>query len=142
MSLQDRVGKFIPAVARRDPLTKEQTLAVTPIRNPHVSWESVEGGEILLKIPRRADKLGKLIGKVFRVPDYKEVVLDEVGSSVWELCDGKRDMGSVISETSKKYKLNRREAEVSVTTYIRTLAERKLVGLMQRGGRPSNGRRK
>jgi hypothetical protein len=142
MSLRDKVGKYIPAVATRTPLSREDTMAITPVRNPVVEWESTEGGEVVLMIPRRADRLGKLVGRLFRVPDYKEIVLDEVGASVWELCDGKHDMTAVISETSRKYKLNRREAEVSVTTYVRTLAERKLVGLMQRGGRPRNGRRK
>ena len=95
----------------------------------------------MLSIPRRADRLGKLIGVVFRVPDFKDIVLDEVGSSVWELCDGKHDMGGIIAETSKTFKLNRREAEVSVTTYIKMLAERKLVGLVQRGGRSRHGRK-
>ena len=141
MSLRDKVGKYVPAVATRSHLSREQMLAIAPIRNPHVTWDSLGGGEIVLKIPRRADRLGKLISRFFKVPDYKEVILDEVGASVWELCDGKQDMGSVIAETSRKYKLNRREAEVSVTTYIKTLAERKLVGLVQRGGRARNGRK-
>jgi hypothetical protein len=142
MSLRDKVGRYFPAVATQHPLSREQTLAIAPIRNPYVTWDNVEGGEIVLKIPRRADRLGKLVSRFFRVPDYKEVVLDEVGASVWELCDGKRDMGSVIAETSRRYKLNRREAEVSVTAYIKTLAERKLIGLIQQGGKPRNERRK
>jgi hypothetical protein len=141
MTLRDRIGIYLPAFALKPALTKQQTMSVSPVHNDLVTWKKLEGGEIMLSIPRRADRLGKIIGVVFRVPDFKEIVLDEVGSSVWELCDGKHDMSGIIAETSRLFKLNRREAEVSVTTYIKMLAERKLVGLVQRGGKSRHGRK-
>lgn len=116
-------------------------MAIAPIHNAQITWNRVEGGEISLSIPRRSDRLGRVIGRLFRVPDRKEILLDEVGSTVWEMCDGKHSIANIIAEMSNTYKLNRREAEVSVTTYIKILAERRLVGLVQRGGKSRHGRR-
>ena len=141
MALRDKVARYIPGVANRSPMPREQAMAIIPVHNPSIAWEKVEGGEVVVRIPRRSDRLGRLISKVFKVPDRKEVLLDEVGGSVWELCDGVHDIGYIIAETSKMYKLNRREAEVSVTAYIKTLAERKFIGLLQRGGKPRHGSR-
>ena len=140
MLLRDRVSRYVPAL-RRSTLTKQQALAITPVRNPRLTWKTMEGGEALLSVPRRSDRLGKMIGFLFKIPDHKEILLDEVGGSVWELCDGKNDIGVIVAETSRRYKLNKRQAEVSVTTYVKMLAERKLIGLAQRGGKPRNGRK-
>lgn len=140
MSIRDKVGRYIPVVAKRSPLSREQAMEISPVHNPSISWSKVEGGEVLLNIPRRADLMGRVVSRIFRVPATKELILDEVGGSVWELCDGKHDIGYIINETSKRFKLNKREAEVSVTMYIKMLAERRLVGLLQRGGKPRHGR--
>ena len=141
MAIKDRVTNYIPGLRARRALTRPQALAVVPVHNSSLSWEKVEGGEIALRVPRRSDGLGRIMARMFRVPEHKEILLDEVGASVWEMCDGRHDIGGIITETSKKYKLNRREAEVSVTTYIKTLAERRLIGLTHRGGRVRHGRR-
>ena len=138
--LRDTIAKYVP-VMRRQSLSRQQALAVTPIRNQRLTWKEVGGGDVLLTIPRRADRLGRAIGFIFKIPNHKELLLDEVGGKVWELCDGKNDIGAIVAETSRRYKLNKREAEVSVTTYIKMLAERRLVGLVQRGGKRRNGRR-
>ncbi|MDO8683047.1 MAG: PqqD family protein [Armatimonadota bacterium] len=141
MALRDIVGKYIPVVKRRPSLTKQQAMAISPVHNTSITWTKIDGGEILLKIPKRSDRLGKIIGRIFRIPDYKEILLDEVGAGVWEMCDGKKSIGQIIDETSKMFKLNKRESEVSVTTYIKMLAERRLVGLLQRGGKLRHERR-
>jgi hypothetical protein len=140
MSIRDVAGKYIPGLARRSRLSSDQALAILPIHNTTVVWTRTEDGEILLKVPRRSDRIGNALARLFRLPDHKDILLDEVGASVWELCDGQHDIRTIVAEMGAKYKLNRREAEVSVTTYIKTLGERKLIGLLQRGGKPRGKR--
>ena len=77
---------------------------------------------------------------MFFVPEEKRVGLDEIGSYVWELCDGKNSVRSIVGRFQKKYKLNRKEAELSMLNYLKMLAKKKLIGLMIK--EPQQGKRK
>ena len=116
-------------------LTKDQVYASRPVRNPNLRWERDEAGLVVLSIPRRADGLGKILTIVFVVPKSRSVQLDEVGSFVWQLCDGVNSIREMIRKLGSEYKLNRKEADVSLTTYLRDLAKRGIVGFeMDRDG--------
>ncbi len=116
-------------------MDKRQALAVVPVRHPMVEWER-QGAEVVLAVPLRDDKVARFIKRVMRnVPDRRKIALDAVGSDVWELCDGERDVESVVRAIVKSHKLTRREAEVSVTMFLQTLAKKNLVGLMSAGGK-------
>jgi len=52
-----------------------------------------------------------------------------VGTSVWDLVDGKRSVRMIIQIFAKAHRLENREAEVSVTSFIRQLGQRGLLGL-------------
>ncbi|MBN1193622.1 MAG: PqqD family protein, partial [Coriobacteriia bacterium] len=94
-----------------------------------VRFERNEEGEICLYLPRRKDRFARALMFIFRAPPEKEIVLDEVGSDVWELCDGENSVEAIVSVVSKKYKVTRRECETSIGVYLKTLGERHLVGL-------------
>jgi len=114
---------------RKKPLlSKDQVYASRPLRNPNLRWERNEQGLVVLSIPRRTDFLGKILTVVFVVPKSRSVQLDEVGSLVWDLCDGTNSIREMIERLSREYKLNRKEADVSLTTYLRNLAKRGIVG--------------
>ena len=103
--------------------------------NPLLTYSQNDRGEIVVEIPIRQDRLGRILGRFFSTPKRKQLVLDEVGSTVWELCDGEHNVGIIIGEMCHRYKLNRREAETSLTMYLKMLAERNLVGLKAGGSR-------
>jgi len=110
-------------------ITREQMLGSKPIRNQAVIWEKDEDGEILIRIPR--EEYGwkiKLLSKFFYIPKERKISLDEVGSQVWEMCDGETSVKDIIDTLRKKYKLNRKEAEISLITYLRELGKKGLVG--------------
>jgi hypothetical protein len=50
--------------------------------------------------------------------------LDEVGSFVWNLCDGEHPVSALVEALVERYKLGKREAEVSLTTYLKQLGKR------------------
>ena len=56
----------------------------------------------------------------------------EVGGFVWELCDGNNTVETIVSRTGKQFKMNRREAEVSVTMFLQMLHERNFVGFYKK----------
>jgi coenzyme PQQ synthesis protein D (PqqD) len=119
--------RFVPKVSR------QEILAAVPVRNSLVEWEVNEHEEIVLKVPRRQDRPGRILHRVFAAPPFKQVVLDELGSDVWHLCTGENSVDVIVKALAKKYKLSRREVELSLASYLRTLAQRGLIGLMKVG---------
>src|SRR5438093_13438951 len=113
-------------------ITRHEILAAVPVRNSLVEWETNDHEEIVLKVPRRQDRVGKMLHRIFVAPPFKQVVLDEVGSDVWNLCTGENDVDTIVKTLARKYKLSRREVELSLANYLRTLAQRGLIGLTKR----------
>lgn len=81
-----------------------------------------------MEVPRRQDRVGKLLGSIFAVPLSKKVSLDEIGSFVWQLCDGEHTVRDMATLLAKKYKLNKREAIMSLSVFLRNLGKRGLIG--------------
>lgn len=138
-SLYDIVSQYVPLVRKPSSHSREDVLRSKPIRNPALEWERISEDEVRLKIPQRNDFMGKMLCKVFHAPSYREIQLDEIGSEVWELCDGINSFEAIVSAICKKHKITRRECEVSIGTYLKTLGDKRLVGF-QLGGRKKNER--
>jgi len=110
-------------------LTRAQVLKGRPLKNPSLEWEKDEEGNIVITVRRREDWKTKLLSLLFVIPKERKVALDEVGTLVWELCDGQTTVEDIIKKLMERYKLNRREAELSLGEYLKTLTKRGLVGL-------------
>lgn len=125
MSLLARLrGKISPR------LTREESLRAIPVRNEKVEVEQDEDlQETLIRIPRRDDWWVRWLARIFFIPKHRKVTLDELGSFVWNFCDGKHTVGELIDAFAARYKLNRKEAELSMTAFLRMLAKRRLIGL-------------
>lgn len=114
----------------RAPLTREQAFEARPVRNPRLKWRVNDADCVEVIVPRRKDTVGRVLGFLFFVPDNRPVTLDEVGSRVWQLCDGENTVAEVARTLANDYKLGRREVEVSLTEYLRTLGKRGMVGFL------------
>lgn len=105
-----------------------------PIRNQAVTWEEDAEGLVTIQMDFRRNRTGRLLGLLFYIPKERKRTfeLDAIGSFVWERCDGKKNVTKLTAELSKQYNLSRREAEVSLLTYLKTLADRNLIGFVMR----------
>jgi hypothetical protein len=110
------------------PLTRDEALGARPIRNPVITWEAQDNGKVLLTVPLELKPWMRLARVVVKVPEERQVELDEVGSDVWQWLDGEHSVDEVIGLLADRHKLNRREAEVSLTQFLQTLAKRRFVG--------------
>jgi len=121
--------------SKKAPLPREQSLAARPVLNPLVKLERDEQDNVILQVPRRDSAMTRFMARFYRMPGYKRVALDELGSFVIELCDGRNTAGDIIDKFAKRFKLNRREAELSMVEFMRSLARRSIIGLVidQRG---------
>lgn len=111
-----------------------------PARNDAVEWERTERGEVRITVKRQDNWKIRLLSKVFYIPRQRNITLDEVGTEVWQMCDGHTTVGQMIETLSQRHQLNRREAEVSLLDYLKTLAQKRFVGFMVGGEQaPSRG---
>ena len=148
-ALSDTIQKYVPLAGRKPKIERKQALAIIPVRHPLVKWERKDN-EVILSVPMREDRVAKVVKAIIKklkmareLPECRQVGLDDVGSFVWELCDGERTIDGIVQGVSGEYKLTRREAEASVTMFLQTLAKKHLIGLMSAGGKKSvNNKRK
>jgi hypothetical protein len=123
------IRAWLPWVRRRPKYSKQEVLRALPVRNALVEWALNDDQEVVLKIPRRKDRVGRILSRIFAAPEFKQIVLDEVGSDVWQLCTGENTVDAIVRDLARKYKLNRREVELSLSNYLKQLAQRGLIGL-------------
>ncbi len=137
MSLIAAIQKYVP-LGRKPTLPRGETLALRPVRNPVVTWDVPEGkdteGEeavgLHLRVPRRRDGAARLLGRWLAPPNHKTIELDEFGAAIWERCDGAHRVEQLVGHVAEAYKMNRRQAEVSVVAFLKMLAQRRLIGFM------------
>ena len=94
-------------------------LASRPTRNDSLRWEENDNGEVQVFIERQETWKVRLLSKVFYIPKERKITLDEVGTEVWRMCNGRNSVGDMIELLSDKYQLNRKEAEVSLLQYLK-----------------------
>lgn len=101
-----------------------------PARNELLEWEKTEAGEVQIKVTRQETWKTRLLSKVFYIPEQRTITLDEVGAEVWQMCDGDTSVGDMIDSLRNRYKLDRKEAEVSLLSYLKTLGQKRFVGFL------------
>jgi hypothetical protein len=101
-----------------------------PARNDALTWETNENDEVTITVERREDWKAKVLSKVFWIPQSRTLMLDQIGAQVWEMCDGKTTVDQMIRHLSSEHKLNLKEAEVSLLTYLKSLGKKHLIGFL------------
>jgi hypothetical protein len=114
-------------------LTREQSLNARVLPNSSLRTRENEGGIITLVVPFHAPGwIRRLARRVGSGEGERTVELDQIGSFVWRMCDGETAVRDMIERLADEYKVNRKEAEASVTAFLRTLATRGLVMIVVR----------
>lgn len=130
-----RVGRYLPFLKIAPPeVDRQGAMRLRPAHNSKLKWEKTESGETILTVPQndKVSPVTKWMAKWLNAPTERRVELDEVGGYVWELCDGSHTVESIVGRTGSHFKMNRREAEVSVTMFLQMLHERNFIGFYKK----------
>jgi hypothetical protein len=106
------------------PIDRRQVLRLYPIRNALVRHEQNESGVFMLIVPLQPRGIFGWLNRIFKLPREHRIELDEIGSAVWALCDGKHAVETIVQRLTQQYKLERREVELSLFAFLNTLARR------------------
>ena len=74
--------------------TSENYLDRIPVRSEKIGWSSDSDGKVSLEIENKGI-FNRIAQKLFKKPRISYIHLDEMGSFVWPLIDGKRDITSL-----------------------------------------------
>lgn len=129
MGLVDLAKGFFDRKVRIDPAALRKT---KPTRNTFVKMEQLEDGSLVLQAPLSTQGRGIMgrIAKKAGKPDVKNFELEPVGAFVWNLCDGKHTFEGISKRLREEYKLNRLEADASLSAFLQMLSQRKLITMM------------
>ena len=79
-------------------------------RSPRTAWRVIEGEAVILSLDTKA----------FRG-------LNPVGSRVWELIDGRRNVDEIVEAIAREFDVARERAAEDVRAFVRALLDRGLV---------------
>ncbi|MDQ3814684.1 MAG: PqqD family protein [Armatimonadota bacterium] len=113
---------------RKQP-TRREVLALRPCRNPALEWFEADG-HVVLHIKRVHNWKTRLLELFLPLPDEQRIVLDPIGTDVWQMMDGQTSIGAIAKKLAAKYKLTSREAELSVQQFFKELGRRGYVGFV------------
>jgi len=113
-----------------------------PARNDILKWEKNEQGEARITVVRQDTWKTRLLSKVFYIPRERTITLDEVGTQVWQMCDGHTNVARMIQSLRDKYQLDRKEAEVSLLSYLKTLGQKRFIGFVLERDKEGGGEAK
>ncbi|MCX7924355.1 MAG: PqqD family protein [Fimbriimonadales bacterium] len=103
---------------------RKQVLRLYPLRNAAVQSEQNEDGVYILIVPLKPRGLFGWFSRIFKLPREHRIELDEIGSLVWSLCDGRHQVETIVQRLVQQFKLERREAEYSLFAFLNTLPRR------------------
>lgn len=85
---------------RKKNVESENYLDRKPVRNEMYEWKTDENGVVTLEIENKG-LFNKIAHAVFKKPKISYVHLDEMGSFIWPILDGKKsilELGEAVEE--------------------------------------------
>jgi hypothetical protein len=125
------LGEFsiFPSIARqpKPEIDRRQSLEGIPVVNENVSFTDDGTGRLIINARTMR---GKGFLARFQPPVLeRNIKLDEIGSFVFKLIDNRRNTLEIIDVFLAKYRVNRREATLSVVDFLKSLAKRGIVSI-------------
>lgn len=104
-----------------------------PMTGIRISEE--EDGAIKVGLKLESTKWQKRFGAP---PEYeRQYVLDPLGREVLEACDGTAPVRAIAQEFARHHKVSIPEAEISVTTFLKTLMAKGIIRMVVEGPEPA-----
>lgn len=116
--------------------TRHQALECIPVKNPQVKEEIQDNGEVRLIYQVQVRPWFQGVIKKLMKKDQtlinRTLQLDILGSIVWQMIDGTKSVHTIIKDFQTDNQINRREAELSVTSFFKELGKRGLLAMREK----------
>lgn len=105
----------------------EKVLSAKPIRS-EVKWE-VENDRVIITFKKQFTRFERFLQRWLKGPENIRVRLDEKGSYIWHLCDGKHSIKDICRKVDERYKEAIEPVGPRVTRFLTLLLQRNLIRL-------------
>ena len=120
---------------RKKAWTRKDSLLCIPEKNAGVEEVFLDTGDLVLSFPVRYKPFFMRLQRFLRSNPQKtfrrKIQLDRLGVDVWSLLDGNRDVKAVIKAFARLHGLDEKEAEISVTLFLRSLGQKGLIRIKE-----------
>lgn len=110
-------------------VSQEDFLKARPVRNPELDW-SEDSKRIRITLPRKKSFVRNTLARILPSAREKRIVLDEQGSFIWKLCDGKASIRTIAESLNAEYNMPVSRAEAALDVYFVQLSKKGLVGFI------------
>ena len=110
------------------PLTRGQSLGACPVKTEVVDTDALPEGGLRVTVAAPRPRWHRWFGGDGDL--QRSFELDALGAAVYDACDGTRDVRALIADFAAAHQVSTVEAEIAVTTYLRTLVSRGLVAMV------------
>ena len=112
--------------AKKAKLDRNSAMNARPVRLAAVNTEE-KGGKLHVTVEYNRPVWQRAFGAVGK---YKRTyALDDYGREVYEYCDGKSSTTKLARKFSERHSISRPEAELAVTSFLKTLVGKGLVAM-------------
>lgn len=108
-------------------LNREQSLASRPVRLPCVGTTERGNGGLLVRCRVARSGWQRWLGAGEAME--RSFGLDRLGRWVYERCDGNTTVRQLVDGFAKQQRVGKAEAEIAVTTFLRTLVSKGMVAM-------------
>jgi hypothetical protein len=119
--------------SRKKTISRATALSGRPRKLPIIHSEEVEDNGLKLTVEYTRPSWQQFLGAPAEVS--RSYILDNFGREVYEACNGKRNVSAIVRDFSNKHNVSIAEAELSVSTFLKTLMSRGLVAMLMGNGK-------
>ena len=87
---------------KKQTVISKNYLEQTPLRHPQIEWTKDDKGIVTLEI-ENTGLFNKIAQKVFKRPRISYIHLDEMGSFIWPVMDGEKDITEIGKLVEEKF---------------------------------------
>jgi len=123
-----RINELTASETKAGGIESSEFLLAVPHCNEAAKVTHRGSGEFLVAVPMRRPRwLVPPISWILPYSSHRRVLLDAAGAAVLKMCNGKNSVETIIEKFAAENKLSFREAQLSVTQFLRQLTQRGLV---------------
>ena len=119
--------------SRKKTISRTSALKARPKRLPIIRSEELDGEGLKVTVEYTRPRWQQFLGAPTDVS--RSYVLDNFGREVYEACNGSKNVAAIVRDFSKRHNVSIAEAELSVSTFLKTLMSRGLVAMLMGKGR-------
>jgi hypothetical protein len=112
-------------------MTKKEAFRCVPVKNSLVEEVLMASGDLMLSYPSAYkpffSKIQNLVKKDPKKTFIRKIQLDGLGRDVWSMIDGRKNVNTIIERFAKKHLVDHKEAEISVSLFLKSLGEKGLI---------------